>query len=114
MAAVHAESHGIYGSQKIATALEKRDDLERPAATPWPRRCGNWAWKAGFARRSSRRPRRPDPDQQPAAEQAGPDFTADAPNRKWVTDITYLATAAGWVYLAVVIDLFSRKVVGWA
>jgi putative transposase len=41
-------------------------------------------------------------------------FTADAPNRKWVTDITYLATATGWVYLAVVLDLFSRKVVGWA
>ena len=40
--------------------------------------------------------------------------TADAPNRKWVTDITYLPTAAGWVYLAVVLDLFSRKVVGWA
>ena len=42
------------------------------------------------------------------------DFTAEAPNRKWVTDITYLWTAAGWVYLAVVLDLFSRKVVGWA
>jgi len=42
------------------------------------------------------------------------DFTADAPNRKWVTDITYLATATGWVYLAAVVDLFSRKVVGWS
>ena len=41
-------------------------------------------------------------------------FKADAPNRKWVTDITYLPTAVGWVYLAVVLDLFSRKVVGWA
>lgn len=40
-------------------------------------------------------------------------FTASAPNQKWVTDITYLPTAAGWVYLAVVLDLFSRKVVGW-
>ena len=42
------------------------------------------------------------------------DFTADAPNRKWVTDITYLRTTAGWVYLAVVIDLFSRKAIGWS
>ena len=42
------------------------------------------------------------------------DFTADAPNRKWATDITYLPTAAGWVYLAVVVDLFGRKVVGWS
>jgi len=42
------------------------------------------------------------------------DFTAEAPNRKWVTDITYLPTAEGWVYLAVVIDLFSRKAIGWS
>jgi putative transposase len=42
------------------------------------------------------------------------DFTADRPNRKWVTDITYIDTAKGWLYLASVMDLFSRKVVGWA
>jgi len=42
------------------------------------------------------------------------DFAADEPNRKWITDITYLWTKSGWVYLAVVIDLYSRKVVGWA
>ena len=42
------------------------------------------------------------------------DFTATAPNRKWVSDITYLWTEAGWLYLAVVLDLYSRLVVGWA
>ena len=42
------------------------------------------------------------------------DFTAAAPNCKWVGDITYLATGEGWLYLAVIIDLYSRKVVGWA
>ncbi|QJQ95864.1 MULTISPECIES: IS3 family transposase [Halomonadaceae] len=42
------------------------------------------------------------------------DFTATAPNQKWVGDITYLATGEGWLYLAVLIDLYSRKVVGWA
>lgn len=42
------------------------------------------------------------------------DFTASGPNRKWVQDITYLATDEGWLYLAVVVDLFSRQVVGWA
>ena len=42
------------------------------------------------------------------------DFRADAPNRLWVGDITYLLTRDGWVYLAVLIDLFSRKIVGWA
>jgi transposase InsO family protein len=42
------------------------------------------------------------------------EFVATEPNRVWVGDITYIPTKAGWVYLAVVIDLYSRKVVGWA
>ena len=42
------------------------------------------------------------------------DFTAQVPCRKWVGDITYVPTGEGWLYLATVIDLFSRKVVGWA
>ena len=42
------------------------------------------------------------------------DFVADAPDRKWAADLTYVATDEGWLYLAVVIDLCSRKVVGWA
>ena len=41
-------------------------------------------------------------------------FTAQAPDRVWVSDITYLATRTGWLYLTVIIDLFSRMVVGWA
>ena len=41
-------------------------------------------------------------------------FTAPAPDRVWVSDITYLATRSGWLYLTVIIDLFSRMVVGWA
>jgi putative transposase len=42
------------------------------------------------------------------------EFTATRPNKAWVTDITYIRTWQGWLYLAVVIDLFSRRVVGWA
>lgn len=42
------------------------------------------------------------------------DFTASAPNRVWVTDITYIWTREGWLYLAAILDLFSRRVVGWA
>lgn len=42
------------------------------------------------------------------------DFTAEAPNQSWVTDITFLWTNQGWLYLAVILDLFSRRVVGWA
>ena len=42
------------------------------------------------------------------------DFEADAPNRKWVADFTYIDTAEGWLFLAVVLDLYSRRVVGWS
>ena len=41
------------------------------------------------------------------------DFTADAPNRKWAGDISYIWTREGWLYLAVILDLHSRRVVGW-
>lgn len=41
-------------------------------------------------------------------------FTVTEPNRSWVTDITYIRTHEGWLYLAVVVDLFSRQVVGWS
>ena len=42
------------------------------------------------------------------------DFTADAPDKIWVTDITYIPTGEGWLYLAAILDLFSRRIVGWA
>jgi putative transposase len=42
------------------------------------------------------------------------EFTATEPDKAWVADITYLSTAQGWLYLAVIIDLYSRRVVGWS
>lgn len=42
------------------------------------------------------------------------DFVATAPNQKWLADLTYVPTAEGWLYLALILDLFSRKLVGWA
>lgn len=42
------------------------------------------------------------------------DFTAEQPNQRWVGDITYIPTGEGWLYLAMVLDLYSRKIVGWA
>jgi transposase InsO family protein len=42
------------------------------------------------------------------------DFTPEAPNQSWATDVTYIHTAEGWLYLAVMLDLFSRRVIGWA
>jgi transposase InsO family protein len=44
----------------------------------------------------------------------GRDFAADAPDRRWAADVTYVPTGEGWLYLAAVLDLCSRKVVGWA
>ncbi|RZX02644.1 IS3 family transposase, partial [Escherichia coli] len=41
-------------------------------------------------------------------------FNPDAPDKRWVTDITYIRTHEGWLYLAVVVDLFSRKIIGWS
>jgi len=42
------------------------------------------------------------------------DFTAERPDEKWLTDISYIPTAEGWLYLAAIMDLFSRRIVGWA
>jgi len=50
----------------------------------------------------------------PAPNLLNQEFSAPAPNQKWVSDITYIETAEGWLYLASILDLFSRKVVGWA
>jgi transposase InsO family protein len=49
-----------------------------------------------------------------AANELNRNFTASAPNRIWVTDITYIWTREGWMYLAAILDLFSRRVVGWS
>jgi len=50
----------------------------------------------------------------PAPNHLNQDFSAALPNTKWVSDFTYIDTAEGWLYLAIILDLFSRKVVGWA
>jgi len=55
-----------------------------------------------------------DPGAVPAPNHLNQDFTATAPNQKWACDFTYIATGEGWLFLAVVLDLFSRKVIGWA
>jgi putative transposase len=70
--------------------------------------------KSRICKRFSPTTTQADPTKQPAENKLDRDFTADAPNRKWVTDRTHLATATGWVCLAVVVDLFSRKAVGWS
>ena len=111
---VHAESYGIYGSHKIARELHQRPDLDSACRNTVARAMREMGLKSCISRAFTPTTTQADPTQQPAPNQLAQDFTAPAPNRKWVTDITYLPTAEGWVYLAVVLDLFSRKVVGWA
>jgi putative transposase len=54
------------------------------------------------------------PEHQPAPNLLGGDFEAERPDAKWCGDITYIPTQEGWLYLAVILDLFSRRIVGWA
>jgi putative transposase len=111
---VHAESHGVYGSVKVAKALQQRDDLETACRNTVAAAMRELGLKSKVCRRFKPTTTQSDPTKRPAENKLDRNFTADAPNRKWVTDITYLATDAGWSYLAVVMDLFSRKAVGWA
>ena len=111
---LHAESHGVYGSVKITEALEERSDLERACRNTVAKAMREMGLKSRVSRAFTPTTTQVDPTHAPAPNTLAQDFMAEAPNRKWVTDITYLATATGWVYLAVVLDLFSRKVVGWA
>ena len=55
-----------------------------------------------------------DESKRPAPNLLNREFSASSPNRKWVADITYIWTEEGWLYLAAVLDLFSRRIVGWA
>jgi len=111
---VHAESYGIYGSQKVTEVLHDREDLESACRNTVAATMQELGLVSCVSKAFKPTTTQADPTRQPAENHLAQDFTAAAPNRKWVTDITYLPTAAGWVYLAVVVDLFSRKVVGWS
>lgn len=111
---VHAASHGIYGSYKVARELQEQPELESACRNTVAQAMRQLGLKSRVTRAFTPTTTQADPTKQPAPNHLAQDFTAEAPNRKWVTDITYLPTAEGWVYLAVVLDLFSRKVVGWA
>ncbi|EAM4774616.1 IS3 family transposase [Salmonella enterica] len=104
------ESGCVYGYRKIH--LDLRDTGQQ---------CGvNRVWRlmkrAGIkAQVGYRSPRaRKGEDSIVAPDRLQRQFNPDAPDERWVTDITYIRTHEGWLYLAVVVDLFSRKVIGWS
>jgi putative transposase len=111
---VHAASHGIYGSAKIARELAQQDELETACRNTVARAMREMGLKSRVSQAFTPTTTQADPTKAPAPNTLERDFTAKRPNEKWVTDITYLPTLAGWVYVAVVLDLFSRKVVGWS
>ncbi len=109
--AIYTEHDGVYGSPKVWQELQTRGQscgqhrvarlMKREGLQGIPSR------KRWRRRKSGDRP-------QDVTNHLARDFEAATPNTKWVTDITYIRTAEGWLYLAVVLDLFSRQVIGWA
>jgi putative transposase len=110
---VHDESNQIYGSYKIADELGKDPMLETACRNTVAKAMKEMKLKSRVSKRFKPTTTITDPSKKPADNILNQDFKADGPNQKWVTDITYLPLASGFVYLAVVLDLFSRKVVGW-
>lgn len=111
---VFDERHAIYGPAKVAKELQQREQLETACRNTVARAMKEMGLKSRVRKRFTPTTTQADPSQRPAPNVLDRDFDAERPNQKWVTDITYLPTLTGWVYLAVVVDLFSRKVVGWS
>ena len=108
----HAESRCTYGSPRVYHELRARgvEVCENTVAKLMRRQGIRSKVKRRFKVRTT-----DSAHAHPVAPNLlGRDFAAEAPDRKWATDITCVATDQGWLYLAVVLDLCSRKVVGWA
>ncbi|HWS93153.1 MAG TPA: IS3 family transposase [Mycobacterium sp.] len=107
--AVHAASRGTYGARRVFAELRlgRGVVVSHGAVEMLMHRAG----LAGLTGRPKWRRVKPD---QVAIDLLNRDFTADAPNRKWLTDITEHPTREGKVYCAVVLDVYSRRVVGWS
>jgi len=110
---VYERSNCIYGSYKITQELNSDDGLESACRNTVAKAMQDLGIKSRVSGKFKPMTTVSDPSKKPAPNILAQDFEAAAPNQKWVADITYLPTLSGWVYLAVVIDLFSRKVVGW-
>jgi transposase InsO family protein len=111
IAAIHRASRRCYGSPRVHAELQAGGQgTSRKRVARLMRRAG----LAARRRRAFRVTTQSAHSRPVAPNRLARQFTAPAPDRVWVTDITYLATVEGWLYLAVVLDLFSRRVVGWA
>jgi transposase InsO family protein len=111
VATIHRESRGRYGSPRVHAELRERGQCTGR------KRVARLMRAAGLYGRERRRFRHTTDSGHGMAIKGNllaRRFAVLAPNTSWVTDITYLWTLDGWLYLAVILDLFSRRVVGWA
>jgi putative transposase len=109
--AEHVTSHGSYGRPRMTAELK---ELGHEVGE---RRVGRLMAENGLNAVRTRKYKRTT-DSNHAFEIApnllDQDFTATAPNQKWAGDISYIWTQEGWLYLAVIVDLYSRRIIGWA
>jgi len=108
---IHQASRETYGAPRIhAELIDEGIHVGRKRVE----RLMKAAVIVGVSRRKTARTTFRDERVRPACDLVDRDFYADEPNRLWVADITYVPTWAGFLYLAVVLDAFSRRIVGWA
>lgn len=108
---LHAKSRRTYGVPRMMSELtEAGEVVGHNRVARLMREDG----LVGASRRKGCWTTRRDKDARPAPDLVERKFVADAPDRLWVADITYVPTWAGFLYLAVVLDVFSRRIVGWA
>jgi putative transposase len=108
---IHERSRGTYGAPRVHAELAAQGvHIGRKRVA----RLMQAAGLAGVSRRAFVTTTRRDPAARPAPDLVQRAFAVDGPNRLWVADITYIATWAGFLFLAVVLDAWSRRVVGWA
>ena len=109
---VHASSRQTYGAPRVHADL--RAQGERHGRKRIARLMRDAGLVGACHRRGGPATTRRDKEARPAPDLVDRHFTASGPNQLWVADMTYLPTAAGFLYLAVVLDVWSRKVVGWS
>ena len=106
------ESEKIYGCPRIHAAL--RDEGERVSRKRVARLMREMGIEGVTRRRFRTGTTKRDAQARPAPDLVARDFSAEGPDQLWVADITQVRTWAGWLYLAVVLDAWSRRIVGWA
>lgn len=108
---IHKDSDGTYGAPRMHMELSEGDT---PASLNRVARVMKQGSIQGVSRRKGVKTTWRSKDAEPAGDLVNRDFTATGPDQLWVADITYIPTWAGFLYLAIVLDVWSRRIVGWA